>query len=86
MKFVIGKKNGQDQVTNSFPGCQICSKAFILCSITWPFLMLQFKTVWFFLQNITIGNLYKPFHDVIIISFEMFSFETIKFDQGTENF
>ena len=40
----------------------------------------------FFLQNITIGNLYKPFHDVIIISFEMFSFETIKFDQGTENF
>ena len=61
-------KRSQKLVTSPFSGCQICSKIFFSDSSPDLFdaLIQRFNRV---IPKITIGNLRKKFHDVIMIPF-----------------
>ena len=73
MEIVMRSKKGQELVTRHFSGCQIFSEVFY-------FMIYHLTTFDAFIQRgfgvfqkIIIGNLFKPFHYVILIPFPAFS-------------
>ena len=79
----------QKLITIPFSDCQICSKLvlFVIHHLTIFDALIQIiESDFGVFPEITIGNLCKPFHDVIIIPFSSFSWKHKDFGKKEENF